>query len=161
MILLISDANILIDLEAGELLEVFFRLPMQIGIPDILYREEIEPDTPGLELLGLTLLEIEGPYVEYAYNLPLRYGTKPSHNDYLALALAKQERCPLLTGDRELRRVAEAEKVETMGTIWVLENLVRHAIIEAQSAYDSLEKMRQSGRRLPWHDAEKILRALF
>ena len=121
--LLISDANILIDMEAGELLETFFRLPMQIGIPDILYREEIEPDTSGLEALGLILLEIDGSYVDYAFNLPLQYGTGPSHNDYLAIALAKQESCPLLTGDRALRAVAEAEKVETMGTIWVLENL--------------------------------------
>ncbi|WP_201024696.1 hypothetical protein [Chlorobium limicola] len=79
--LLISDANILIDMEAGELPETFFRLPMRIGIPDILYREEIEPDTSGLEKLGLILLEIEGSYVDYAFNLPLQYGTGPSHND--------------------------------------------------------------------------------
>ncbi len=158
--LLISDANILIDMEAGNLLEIFFRLPMQIGIPDILYREEIEPETPELEALGLILLEIEGSYIDYAYNLPLRYGTKPSHNDYLALALAKQEKCPLLTGDKELRAVAQAEEVETMGTIWVLENLVRNALIDAQATLDSLQKMMQSGRRLPWHEAERILRAL-
>lgn len=62
--LLISDANILIDMEAGELPETFFRLPMRIGISDILYREEIEPDTSGLEALGLILLEIEGSYVD-------------------------------------------------------------------------------------------------
>jgi hypothetical protein len=158
--LLISDANILIDMEAGGLLETFFLLPEQIGIPDILYREEIEPESPGLESLGLILLEINGSYVDYACNLPSQYGTVPSHNDYLALALAKQEGCPLLTGDRALRAVAEAEKVETMGTIWVLENLVRNAVIDAQSALDSLEKMKQSGRRLPWNDADRILRAL-
>jgi hypothetical protein len=89
--LLISDANILIDMEAGELLQKFFRLPMRIGIPDILYREEIEPGSPGLEALGLILVEVDGSFVEYAFNLPLRYGNGPSHNDYLALALAKQE----------------------------------------------------------------------
>ena len=42
MRLLISDANILIDMEAGALLERLFRLPMQFGIPDLLYYEEIE-----------------------------------------------------------------------------------------------------------------------
>ncbi|WP_201024697.1 DUF3368 domain-containing protein [Chlorobium limicola] len=59
-----------------------------------------------------------------------------------------------------MRAVAEAEKVETMGTIRVLEQLVRNAIIDAQHALDSLEKMKQSGRRLPWNDADRILRAL-
>jgi hypothetical protein len=43
MRLLISDANILIDMEAGALMETLFQLPMQFGIPDLLYYEEIEP----------------------------------------------------------------------------------------------------------------------
>jgi hypothetical protein len=47
MRLLISDANILIDMEAGALMETLFRLPMQFGIPDLLYYEEIEPGCPG------------------------------------------------------------------------------------------------------------------
>ena len=45
MLLLISDANILIDMEAGELTNTFFQLPMQFAIPDILYWEEIEPSS--------------------------------------------------------------------------------------------------------------------
>lgn len=36
MLLLISDANILIDMEAGRLMATFFRLPMRFGVPDIL-----------------------------------------------------------------------------------------------------------------------------
>ena len=53
MQLLISDANILIDMEAGELLTQLFQLPMQFATPDILYWEEIEPGTRGLIDLGL------------------------------------------------------------------------------------------------------------
>jgi hypothetical protein len=49
MRLLISDANLLIDLEAGALMETLFQLPMQFGIPDLLYYEEIEPGSPGLK----------------------------------------------------------------------------------------------------------------
>lgn len=45
MLLLISDANILIDMEAGQLMERLFQLPMQFAMPDILYWEEIEPGT--------------------------------------------------------------------------------------------------------------------
>lgn len=57
MRLLISDANILIDMEAGALMETLFQLPMQFGIPDLLYYEEIEPGSPGLEDLGLQVME--------------------------------------------------------------------------------------------------------
>lgn len=110
MRLLISDANILIDMEAGALMDTLFLLPMQFGIPDLLYYEEIEPGSPGLELLGLQIMEVNGDFVAYAQQLPdqhnhllpARNGPKPSHNDYLALALAKQEACTLLTGDINL-----------------------------------------------------------
>lgn len=60
MRLLISDANVLIDMEAGALLERLFRLPMQFGIPDLLYYEEIEEGSPGLEQLGLQIMEVSG-----------------------------------------------------------------------------------------------------
>jgi len=62
MQLLISDANILIDMEAGALIDTLFKLPMQFGIPDILYYEEIEPGSPGLEALGLLIMEINGEF---------------------------------------------------------------------------------------------------
>ena len=99
MRLLISDANILIDMEAGALLETLFRLPMQFGIPDLLYYEEIEEESPDLDDLGLLIMEVSGDFVKYAEQLPSKYnhtlpaknGPKPSHNDYLALALAEQE----------------------------------------------------------------------
>ena len=70
MRLLISDANILIDMEAGALMETLFQLPMQFGIPDLLYYEEIEPGSPGLEDLGLQVMEVNGDFVAYAEQLP-------------------------------------------------------------------------------------------
>lgn len=42
--LLISDANILIDMEEGELLTQLFQLPYQFAIPDILFVEELEEE---------------------------------------------------------------------------------------------------------------------
>lgn len=66
MQLLISDANILIDMEAGVLMATLFQLPMQLGIPDVLYYEEIEPGTPGLDALGMQVMEVSGEFVAYA-----------------------------------------------------------------------------------------------
>ncbi len=68
----------------------------------------------ALDAMPLQIMEVGGDFVKYAENLPLQYndtlparhGAKPSHNDYLALALAKQESCTLLTGDTKLRTVA-------------------------------------------------------
>ncbi len=168
MRLLISDANILIDMEAGALMETLFRLPMQFGIPDLLYYEEIEEGSPGLEQLGLKIMEVSGEFVKYAaalprqYNpmLPAKHGAKPSHNDYLALALAKQESCTLLTGDANLRMVAIKEQVTVMGTIGLLCAMVENQLLMVDDALKALIKMKEGKRRLPWSDAEKMLEAL-
>jgi hypothetical protein len=168
MRLLISDANILIDMEAGALLDTLFRLPMQFGIPDLLYYEEIEEGSPGLEDLGLLIMEVSGDFVKYAeqlpgqYNhtLPARNGPKPSHNDYLALALAKQESCTLLTGDANLRVVASKEQVTVMGTIGLLCTMVENQLLTVDDAFKALDRMKDGKRRLPWPEAEKVLNAL-
>jgi hypothetical protein len=41
MPLLIGDANIFIDLEAGGLITELFRLDDRIGVPDLLFEEEL------------------------------------------------------------------------------------------------------------------------
>ena len=168
MRLLISDANILIDMEAGALMDALFQLPMQFGIPDLLYYEEIEPGSPGLQEMGLHVLEVNGDFVAYAQQLPGQHnhllptknGPKPSHNDYLALALAKQEACTLLTGDTNLRMVATQEQVKVMGTIGLLCAMVEHQLLTVDDAFKALDKMRSRKRRLPWPEAEKMLNAL-
>lgn len=168
MRLLISDANILIDMEAGVLMETLFELPMQFGIPDLLYYEEIEPGSPGLESLGLLVMEVRGDFVAYAEQLPGRHnhlllaknGPKPSHIDYLALALAKQEACTLLTGDANLRVVAELEQVSVMGTIGLLCAMVENRLLSVDDALRALGGMKSGKRRLPWAEAESRLSAL-
>ena len=133
---------------------------MQFAMPDILYWEEIEPGTPGLEVLGLKILEVRGEYVRYASELPATYGTAPSPNDYLALALARQEDCPLLTGDQSLKAVARAEDVTVMGTVWLLQAMVENRLLSVDESIAALALMKESRRRLPWADAERILNGL-
>lgn len=168
MRLLISDANILIDMEAEALMETLFQLPMQFGIPDLLYYEEIEPGSPNLAGLGLHIMEVNGDFVAYAQELsgqhdhllPAKNGPKPSHNDYLALALAKQEACTLLTGDTNLRIVADREQVNVMGTIGLLCAMIENHLLTVDDALKALDRMKSGKRRLPWSDAENRLNAL-
>jgi hypothetical protein len=42
MLLVISDACVLIDIECGELTSVMFSLSYQFAVPDILFAEELE-----------------------------------------------------------------------------------------------------------------------
>ena len=150
---LISDANIIIDMEAGEILDKMFRLPETFAVPNVLYVEELERHHAHLPGLGLVVLDVHEEFVIEAYRLGDVY-KKPSHNDLLALALAKQECCPLLTGDARLREAAETEQVDVRGSLWIIERLFANNILDCQGANGAYEKMKRDGRRLPWSQVD-------
>lgn len=156
---LISDANIIIDMESGGILDKMFRLPETFAVPNVLYIEELEEHHSYLPGLGLMVLDVRAEYVSEAYRLGDVY-KRPSHNDLLALALAKQERCPLLTGDAWLREAAELEQVDVSGTLWVVEKLFAEKIIDYRGANVAYDKMKSDSTRLPWDEVGQQLKIM-
>ena len=75
---------------------------------------------------------------------------RASRNDLFALALAKQESCPLVTGDNALRKACEKEEIDLLGTIWIMNQLVYHDVIDKDMAQKAYIKMKENKRRLPW-----------
>ncbi|QBJ78208.1 DUF3368 domain-containing protein [Aquitalea sp. USM4] len=157
MQLLISDANILIDMEVGELLDLMFTLPYQFKVPDMILDEELEGMADRLRALNIKVGELDGDGVDHAVELGRLYA-KLSRYDCVGLALAKKEACPLLTGDGDLRAAASHEAVLVKGTVWLLEQLILLGRISVENARNSVTKMRENGRRLPWEILELMLR---
>jgi len=54
--LLISDANILIDVMAGGILEKIFSLDYEFAVPDVLFHEELREQHPDLPDMGPPVL---------------------------------------------------------------------------------------------------------
>ena len=157
--LLISDANIIIDMNTGGLLRLMFRLDATFAVPDTLFEEELRAHHPELPRLGLRLLELREETVVYAERLVEKYrGLGASINDLLALALAWQEKCPLLTGDSRLRTAGQTEGVDLHGSVWLIDQRLQAGTITVRQAAAGYEKMRNAGRRLPWDEIEKQLR---
>ncbi len=156
MLLIISDASVLIDIECGELTSTMFNLPWQFAVPDILFAEELAERHGHLSRLGLISKTMSGDLVAEAYALHQKY-IKPSVNDMLALTLAKHEGCQLLTGDKALREAAKEFNVEVYGTIWLVEQMLQGEKITVDVARISFQHMKESGSRLPWNEVEKIL----
>lgn len=157
--LLISDANILIDLEDGGLITEMFKLPFQFRVPDMLFADELEENHGYLLEHGLQLGELAPAFMAEAEVLTSKY-KKPSRYDCFALALAKQEECPLLTGDKNLRLAAKLEDVEVKGTLWIVEAMIKQQVITVQAARVAYDRMKAKERRLPWELAEKRLCAI-
>lgn len=152
MRLVVTDANIFIDLAAGGLLEDMFRLPeVEFCVPDTLYVEELADQYGILPGLGLQVHTQTAEAVEYVERLSQVY-RGPSTNDLFALALAHGLVCPLLSGDGALRTVARNEGIDVRGTLWLIEELLAAGLISVDRAAVSYEAMRLDGSRLPWDD---------
>ena len=133
MLLLISDANILIDMEEAGLTATIFRLDFSYIVPDVLFVEELEEQHPHLLELGLQTAGLGPKLIQRVEQLVTQY-PKPSRLDIMCLVLAEAERCPLLTGDGDLRAAATSENVVVKGTIWLMEELVKSGLLSVAEA---------------------------
>jgi hypothetical protein len=156
MQLFVSDANIFIDLEVCGILSKMFELPYVFAVPDILYIEELEECHGDLPGYGLQIKKLDSRSIEYAISLRTQY-SGPSDNDFFAFVLAKQETCPLITGDAQLRRVAVAEGVELRGTIWIVEQMIIEGFLTCDEAQEAFDIMKSKERRLPWDKAADMI----
>lgn len=154
--LLICDANILIDIETGGLVAPMFSLDYTFVVPDVLFIEELESSHGSLLDMGLESRELSAHMVARVGEMSKKF-TRPSRNDLFALVLALEEGCPLLTGDRGLKASAEKENVEVRGTLWLVIEMMRRDKISPLVARGAFQRMKNHGRRLPWNAAERLL----
>lgn len=148
MTLIISDANIFIDLDCADITALMFQLEIDFAVPDILYATELSERHGELPGLGLQVKELAPAVIDTTTTLRNTY-RRPSLNDLMALALAQHEECPLLTGDRLLREAAQAEQVEVFGLLWLMEQMYRSELLNVDQLEASYYRMLQARRRLP------------
>lgn len=156
MSLLISDACVFIDIEAAQLTHAMFSLPYQFAIPDVIYEEELSDRHPHLLALGLISKTIRSELIAEVYDLKQKH-KKLSLYDCFALILAKDEKTRLLTGDRALREMAKKWDVEVHGTVWLIQQMMEHKVIQPQVVRIALQRMREAGSRLPWNEVDAWL----
>lgn len=144
----VVDANVLIDLHAGGLLDVIPQLPFKFLAPDVVIAELVEPEGKTLLRLGLESHSLDGEHVAEVYRLAAAHADV-SVNDLFALVLAQTFGTTLLTGDKHLRVVAHKEGAAVRGTLWLLDEIVALKLVPAQTARQALELMLKEGRRLP------------
>ena len=158
MKVLVSDTSVLIDLERGGLLEGVFELPYEFAVPDLLYGRELRDyNGPHLKGLGLRIEELDGDGVALA--LQYRQQAPPlSLPDAFALSLAKTNGFVLLTGDKALRQLADAEDVGCHGVLWVLEEMHVRTVRSPQDLHAGLTTVGYHPRcRLPKRDITRLL----
>jgi len=153
----VADANVLIDLHAGGLLWAAFRLPFSWVTSDLVVSELEEPDGQTLVARGLERVGLAGPQVQEVFQLAGQY-RRVSVYDLSALVLARTLQATLLTGDKHLRRIAEREEVPVHGILWILDEIVQTGVVTPSIVAVALERMLESGSRLPGAECRRRLR---
>ena len=156
----VSDTSVLIDLERASLLTPGLRLRFGFAVPDLLYERELKPfGGEDLRKRGLKVEALDGAGVAQAIEYR-RSNPGLSLPDTFALALAKSNGWTLLTGDAELRQVAEREHVPCHGVLWLLDRMLEERVASRPALHAGLRAMSRHPRcRLPRLEVQKRLKA--
>jgi predicted nucleic acid-binding protein len=145
MRIIISDTSCLIDLRKAALLAGFLSLPFEILISNTLFEDELlsftSKEKKALLEAGLKVVDLPGPQVSQARDV-IRARPRLSIHDGFAFALAETHSgCILLTGDSELRSLAETSRIEVHGVLWVCDQLFEGKLSSAAQLRAALSQL--------------------
>jgi predicted nucleic acid-binding protein len=157
----VKDANILIDLVNGGLLELCLGLPYEFVTTDlVLFQLEVEAQwsavQPFVDSGALRTVSLTGTEMEEVVADPIHFSL--GLVDAQVLWLAAKEKGILLTGDLPLRQEAERRKVSVHGLLWILAQMIGAGKLEPPAAAKALRIMMAKGARLPASECERLLR---
>lgn len=162
MKLIITDTNVLFDIISIGALPEFFSLDYEICTTVFVIEEIKQSDqmeaidvfirAKEIKVIGFTSEEIEEI---------LSFKTSKNFKgitDKSVLWKSHQLKCPLLTGDKKLRKEAEDQGVEVHGSIWVITSLVNDGLINKENGIQLLESLKDVNSSLPFYEIDKLIR---
>ncbi len=157
MKIIVSDANILIDLANLNLLQKFVELDFEFHTNDFIINEIKNPEqSPKIDKLveSKKIFVAETKVDEYGEILDLQ--TKNlSVSDCSVLYYTKKINGLLLTGDKNLRKTANKKKIEIRGIFFIFDELVKAEMLTYKNAIVKIKLLQKINNRLPQNEIEK------
>ncbi len=123
---IVYDASCLIDLQKGGLLNVIYKLPHRIVIPHPVRKWELtrlsEHEWKMLDDAGTITHYPNLDQFRQSLKLKARHNTL-SETDCFCIVTTQIYSGILLTGDAQLRKVAESRGIQVHGALWVIDQL--------------------------------------
>lgn len=156
MEIVVSDANILIDLYNSGLLYYCKQLNLDFRTLDLIIEEIEVPEQRATinEIIkngSLKVCSLTGSQVADVYQKIRYYNGKCnlSPEDISVMVYAIDNHCRLLTGDKTLRKKAILENVTVSGILYLTDMLIRESVLEPACMIRSLKLLLESNSRLP------------
>jgi rRNA-processing protein FCF1 len=154
----ISDANIFIDLIAIDLIDQFFKLPLDLHTTDLVINE-----LDHLEQMLIKEYQQKGSLLIKKMNIDelqslqseVIVSKKLSKPDISIYAYAKSIDAIILTSDKPLRKEATAKGFEVHGILWLFEKLIDEDLLTKKTAADKMHELMTINTWLPKTECHK------
>ena len=162
---IVCDSSCLIHLRRGRLVDATIRLSYRFVIPYPIRQDELLHFTARewqrLERVGIVTYDIPADRMEDAFALKNQHPGLSACDCFAFIAAQCHEDSILLTGDRNLRRVAEKNKIRVHGVLWLVDELRNTRLCDEERLIEALETWRDDESVfLPRNEIDRRLRRL-
>lgn len=154
MKVIVNDTNIFIDLNSIGMLETICNLPYEVHTVDFVEAEIVDER----QRLAFERLVSAGKIIVNSFTAEEVADIVTEHSgvsgnlsipDCSVCYYARKNKVPMLTGDRRLRRYAEAQSIEVHGILFLFDETVRYGVLSPRIAASKLEELLRLNTRLP------------
>lgn len=157
--LLISDANIFIDLEKTDLLKHFDRLGIAIATSDFVYNELNSEQRSIVTTLNIKIYTMDGDeFMEFFTAFTALGLKKLSSQDYSIFYYAKKHSGEVLSNDKRLRTYATKKSIPIKGLFYILDEMVDRECVTPRTMVEKLVQLKEINKRLPIDEIDKRIK---
>ena len=157
--LLISDANIFIDLEKTDLLKHFDTLGIAVATSDFVYNELNSEQRSIVTELNIEIYTMESDeLMDFFTDFTAQNLKKLSSQDYSIFYYAKKYNGEVLSNDLRLRKYATKKSISVKGLFFVLDTMVSQQCVTPRTMVEKLLHLKEINKRLPIDEIDKRIK---
>lgn len=153
--LLISDANIFIDLHKIGLLNTFDKLGVEVATSDFVFNELNDEQKEVVESLDISIFELDSSEMASFFDSFMALNQNVlSYQDYSIFYFAKKHEGQVLSNDKALRKFSQKEQIEIKGIFYIIDLIIDSKEISSEVLISALITL-SSNYWLPKKEIEK------
>lgn len=146
--IVLSDANIFIDLYDIGLLEYFVEVDFEVATTDLVYSELYQNQKDAIGKLNIKILSFENNLDELMESFSTRSTLSLSIQDFSLYFVAKKYGYYLMSNDKKLRNYAKSHNVDVVGVFYIFDKLREYKVIGDSELYAKLLALKEHNNRL-------------
>lgn len=158
--IIITDTNIVTDLDTANILEEFVKLE-NVYISDLVKYDEINSKTAHKDITDK--FKVITSTTEQLEEISSIRREKPKLSTYDALnfIIARDNNCILATGDNELKKYSESHGIEVLRTLRIIELLIENNIINYKKGIIACKLLKNNPKtRIPHNKIDILIEKL-